>query len=138
MKIRTHHMAALLLLGAALPAAAQTEGTAGHSEATRPPSAPNLITDAEIRTSSAASTYDLIRRLRPRWLAGFRGPTTFGGGRVTELAVYEGGQHVGGPAFLRTLAPEAVLSLRYYSPTDAPAYFGPEHTSGVIVLTRRN
>lgn len=113
-----------LLLAGFANAAAQTPARKARRD-------PNLITAEEIAGKSAQSLYDAVRALRPAWM--MRGRTTAlmpqneGG-----LIVYVDGTRFGNFESLRQLVPSVAQSVRYYSPSDAEAHFGPGHLNGAI------
>ena len=49
-----------------------------------------------------------------------------------QLVVYVDGTRFGGIESLRQLAPSVATAVRYYSPSDAEAHFGPGHLNGAI------
>ena len=126
--------AALLLY---VPACASS-GTSAPSKVRE--SSPDRITSVEIEASSGAQTaYDLIRRLRPRWLqAGTTG--SIGGGRVAQqvLLVYLDGNRLGTMESLRTLSASGIKSMQYYDAVRAATVLreiGSEPISGAIVIS---
>jgi hypothetical protein len=103
-------------------------------------SSPDRITSVEIEASTGAQTaYDLIRRLRPRWLQA--GPTgSIGGGRVSQqvLLVYLDGNRLGTAEALRTLSASGIKSMQYYDAVRAATVLrevGSEPISGAIVIS---
>ena len=101
---------------------------------------PDRITAAEIEATPGASTaFDLVRRLRPRWLQA--GPTgSIGGGRVSNqvLLVYLDGNRLGTADALRTLSSSGIKSMQYYDAVRAATVLreiGSEAISGAIVIT---
>ena len=103
-------------------------------------SSPDRITSVEIdATTGAQSAYDLVRRLRPRWLQG--GTTgSIGGGRVSQqvLLVYLDGNKLGTMEALRTLSASGIKSMQYYDAIRAATVLreiGSEPISGAIVIS---
>jgi hypothetical protein len=126
---------ALLLLY--VPACASSGGTAPSKVRE---SSPDRITSVEIDAQAGAQTaYDLIRRLRPRWLqSGTTG--SIGGGRVTQqvLLVYLDGNRLGTAEALRTLTASGIKSMQYYDAVRASTVLreiGSEPISGAIVIS---
>jgi len=124
--IRTLTFAAILFLGGC---------ASGGGQATRSTSAE--LTRAEISAVSAATLYDAVVRLRPRWLE-TRGERSFAA--VTEIVVFEGNTLLGGPEALRDLTPAVVERLRYVDGPRASATLpglGTRHVQGAIVIEMR-
>jgi len=113
---------ALLLVGCA--ARAGGNGTAPRRD-------PNIITPEEIAAKPAQNLYDVVRALRPAWLMRNR-PTALMPQNEGELIVYVDGTRYGNIETLRQFVPNAVQTIRYYSPSDAEARFGPGHLHGAI------
>jgi hypothetical protein len=76
----------------------------------------DVISAEEITQSSAANAYDLITRLRPRWLQPARTTSSIGGGVVRQpvTLVYLDGSRLGGIEALRTLSLTNVRSVEWY------------------------
>ena len=126
--------AALLLY---VPACASS-GTSAPSKVRE--SSPDRITSVEIEASGGAQTaYDLVRRLRPRWLqSGATG--SIGGGRVSQqvLLVYLDGNRLGTMDALRTLSASGIKSMQYYDAVRAATVLrevGSDPISGAIVIS---
>lgn len=113
-----------LLLAAAANAAAQ-------APAHKPRRDPNLITAEELAAKSAQTLYDAVRALRPQWMMRGR-PTALMPQNEGQLVVYVDGTRFGSIESLRQLVPSVASAVRYYSPSDAEAHFGPGHLNGAI------
>jgi hypothetical protein len=126
-------MRASLLSVSVLLLAACASGTGGTSRPS--PSVarrdPNLITAEEIASKQAQTLYDAVRSLRPQWLMR-RGPTTLLPQNEGTLIVYVDGHRFGTVESLRQFVPTGVLSVRFFSASDAEARFGPGHLHGAI------
>ncbi len=104
-------------------------------------SSPDRITSTEIEaTSGAQNAYDLVRRLRPRWLQ--NGATgSIGGGRIATqaLLVYLDGNRLGvAPEALRSLSASGIKSMQYYDAIRASTVLseiGSDPISGAIAIT---
>ncbi len=94
---------------------------------------PNLITAEEMASKQAQTLYDAVRALRPAWMMRSR-PTTLMPQNEGELIVYVDGHRFGNIESLRQFVPNAVQSVRYFSPSDAEARFGPGHLHGAIEI----
>src|SRR5687768_4150262 len=62
---------------------------------------PDLLTQAEIESVGVGNLYDVVSRLRPRWLSA-RGGSNFSGGGG-GIVVYQNQTRLGGPEVLRQL-----------------------------------
>jgi hypothetical protein len=118
---------ALLLAASAIgvrDAAAQTPARKPRRDA-------NVITAEELAAKPAQNLYDAVRALRPAWMMRAR-PTALMPQNEGQLLVYVDGTRFGNFESLRQLVPGVALSVRYYSPSDAEAHFGPGHLNGAI------
>jgi hypothetical protein len=125
---------------AAIALSASACASGGSPSANVNESSPDRITSAEIAATSGAQTaYDLVRRLRPRWLQA--GSTaSIGGGRVTSqvLLVYLDGNRLGTVDAMRTLSASGIESMQYYDAVRAATILreaGSEPISGAIVIS---
>ena len=122
-RFRAWTMALLLL--AAVAGCASTGGTRMNL---------NRLTEAEIQSVDVATMYDVIQRLRPRWLD-VRAATSFGGS--TDVVVFQGQSHLGGVEVLRQLSPDAARWLEYLDGAQASASLpgmGSRRVEGAIVI----
>jgi len=120
-------MKALLVVAPALLLASCTT----RPGAPTPRSDPNLITAEEIAAKPGPTLYDVVRALRPAWMMRNR-PTALMPQNEGELIVYVDGTRYDNIDSLRKFVPNAVQTVRYYSPSDAEARFGPGHLHGAI------
>ena len=104
---------------------------AAQSSAHKPRRDPNLITAEELAAKPEQSLYDAVRALRPAWLMRGR-PTALMPANEGQLIVYVDGTRFGDIESLRQILPSAAWAVRYYSPSDAEAHFGPGHLNGAI------
>lgn len=93
----------------------------------------NLITAEELAGTSSSTLYDAVRRLRPAWMMRSR-PTMIGRDQV-QLIVYLDGTRFGSIESLRQFSTRGIASVRYFSPSNAEAHFGPGHLLGAIEIT---
>jgi hypothetical protein len=132
-------IAACVLAGAVLSGQACASSAASNT-ATVTESSPDRITVAEISaTSGANSAYDLVRRLRPRWLQA-TATGSIGGGSITSQAilVYLDGIKLGGVESLKTLTPSGITGMQYLDAVRAATVLrdvGSEPIGGAIVIT---
>ena len=123
-------MRGLLTTTLILAAAAGCASAGGPGAADR-----YLITQEEIEGTDQANAYDIVRVLRPTWLRA-KGPSSFYAD--TPVQVYIDGNRMGGTKALETVPKIAIHEIRYYTPTEAQARWGLNHTNGAIaVITRR-
>ncbi|HEU0012246.1 MAG TPA: hypothetical protein VFQ45_01110 [Longimicrobium sp.] len=104
----------LLLLAVALSVAPACTPAAGGSTTSQPSRGrSDRLTREEISSISAANLYEVIQRLRPRWLT-VRDANSIGTGIASaEIVVYQGQSLLGGPETLRQLTPGAAYSLEF-------------------------
>ena len=115
----------LLMLTTLVVAACASAGQGGDDGPRRDP---NLLTSEEMVEFSSDTLYEVIQRLRPRWLRGRgRGDTALRmDGQRTELRV------------LRSVRPADVELVRWVSAQDATTRFGTGYANGLIeVVSRR-
>ena len=72
---------------------------------------PDLLTQAEIESVGVGNLYDVVSRLRPRWLSA-RGGSNFSGGGG-GIVVYQNQTRLGGPEVLRQLGTGAAVRIRF-------------------------
>ena len=113
-----------LLLAASANATAQTPAKKPRRDA-------NVITAEELAAKPARDLYEAVRALRPAWMMRAR-PTALMPQNEGQLIVYVDGTRFGNIESLRQLVPGVAQSVRYYSPSDAEAHFGPGHLNGAI------
>lgn len=99
----------------------------------------DLLTREEILGAEAANLYDVIQRLRPRWLQ-VHSPRSFS--METEIVVLQNDMYLG-PAgeALRQMSPAAAFEIRYLDGTRAatvfPGMMSGRHIEGAIVVSTR-
>ncbi len=87
----------------------------------------DVITAEEIERTAVSDLYELVQRLRPRWLD-LRSPQSFES--RTEIVVFEGQSYRGGVEVLREFPREAAVRLIYLD--------GPTATVRLPGLTTRS
>jgi hypothetical protein len=80
-------------------------------------------------TMSERNLYDVVERLRPRWLQ-IRGVTSAQG--PAPIVVIHDNVRIGGTEALRNLRPESVQEVRFVSANDATTRWGIGFGSGAI------
>jgi hypothetical protein len=139
---RRRALAPLLAL-LVLPAIAPLGGCASHaSSRTAVRGSSDYITQSEIEATPASNAYDLVNRLRPRWLTQGGRAGSIGGGTVRQqvIAVYLDDVRLGSTEALRSLSTGGFKSLRWYDATRAMAVLRDvprEPIAGAIVITTR-
>ena len=93
-----------------------------------------LLTAEEIRQSSAANMYEVIRAYRPEWLIK-RGQTSIN--LEGDIVVYVDNVALGGPESLRSIDVQSVQSARFMTASEAQMRYGVGHMHGAIVVTTR-
>lgn len=98
-----------------------------------------LISGGEIQEASGgvANAYDLVQRLRPRWLQSRGERSTV---LATRIAVYRDGQRLGGPDELRLILVADLEEIRYMDSAQAGRLpgTGSDHVEGaILVLSKR-
>ncbi|TVP44701.1 MAG: hypothetical protein EA350_11055 [Gemmatimonadales bacterium] len=125
---------ALLAGGLLLPACSTSSGARGDRD---------VITEEEIRRSSATDAYRLVSSLRPAWLRE-RGAVTLrttdsGDGQALvnpQIVVYIDGTRLGDVSELETVATTGLTSIRRLSASEATQRFGTGHPRGALLLSR--
>jgi hypothetical protein len=110
------------------------------SSATRAGSGGNtrtdLLTREQIMSVPTANTlYEVIQRLRPRWLETRGGERSFG--LTTDIVVYQNQTYLGDVGALSQLSPDMAYELRWLDGPTASSTLpglGSRHVAGAIVL----
>lgn len=112
--------------------------------ATSSGSTSDLVTSAEIEATPVSNVYDLVNRLRPRWLSvsGTKVGSISGGSVQRQMiVVYLDGSRLGGVESLRSITTGSIKSMRYYDATRAATVLrdpGSEQLAGAIVLSSKD
>ena len=127
--------AAVLLISLPLALGCASAG-GGQTGQASPQHDPNVITAAELATTSVSNLFDAIRQLRPRWLDRL-GPTTLQQAEY-NIMVYTDRIQFGSVDMLRQIPVSMPASVRYYSASEAQGEFGVGNLQGAIqIVTRR-
>ncbi|CAN5759986.1 hypothetical protein BH23GEM3_BH23GEM3_00370 [soil metagenome] len=97
---------------------------------------PEVLTQDDIRASSARNAYELVERLRPRWLR----PGPDRSLRLdTVILVYFDGVRLGGVDTLRDIERESILTMRVLDASRAGHLpgLGSQHVERVILVSSR-
>jgi hypothetical protein len=126
-----------VLLAGALAATVCLAGCASGPGREYARSDANLITPDEIAASNASNLYDLVHRLRPRWLQ-VRAARTFDM-REGEIVVYQGQTYLGHLDALRQMNIDAAYAMRYLDGATAsaslPGLVGRRIEAAIIIYT---
>lgn len=95
------------------------------------------LTRAEIMSVDVGNLYDVVNRLRPRWLTAERraGDRSFGLG--TGVVVYQGQTFLGDVDVLRQWSPSSAYGLKWMDGATASASLpglGASHVVGAIII----
>ena len=111
----------------ALVAGCASSGAGGEGRARRDP---NLITAEELAEYTNLTCYEVVQRLRPRWLQTR--------GSEQNPVVYQDGNRIGSAeSVLAGMSANAVASLKYLNASDATTRYGTGHLAGAIEITTR-
>ena len=120
----------ILTFVAAFGFAALTAGCASGGGEGRPRQDPNLITAEELANYSSLTCFEVIQRLRPRWLQRR--------GSEQDPVVYQDGNRVGSAGdVLSGMIVTDVQSMRYLDASNATTRYGTGHGAGAIEITTR-
>lgn len=95
-----------------------------------------MLSQEEIKESSARDAYHAVQLLRPDWLRS-RGAVSMRDPTPAQVVVYVDGQRYGGATSLEQFRMGSFKELRYYSGSEATSRWGTGHAGGVIYLTTR-
>jgi len=120
----------ILTFAAAFGFAALIAGCASGGGEGRPRQDPNQITAEELANYGSLTCYEVIQRLRPRWLQRR--------GSEQDPVVYQDGNRVGSAADVPGgMIVTDVQSMRYLDASNATTRYGTGHGSGAIEITTR-
>jgi hypothetical protein len=112
---------------------------AGGGEGPRTESHPERLTREEIVSAGVTNLYDVVQRLRPRWLE-VRAPRTIVG-MDTGVVVLVDRTYVGDQEELKRMGVEMAASMQYMPGSRAAAEFAlprDRHIEGVIIVRTVN
>lgn len=99
----------------------------------------DVLTQEEIRSTQALNLFEVVERLRPRWLEVRGGTRSFT--METEIVVFQNGMLLGGPNELRQMETEIAYEIRWLDGARAVATLSGlssgRHVSGAIVVYTR-
>ena len=98
----------------------------------------DVLTREEIMATEATNLYEVIRRLRPRWLQ-VRSTRSFN--METLIAVLQNDMYLGGAETLKEMSPELAYEIRYMDGTRAanviPGLMSGQHIEAAILVNTR-
>jgi hypothetical protein len=124
-----------LLLGLVLLSGAAGCASGGEGRA-RPGSSATVLEREEFADLAYTDAYEIVARLRPRWLRG-RGFGTLQSQGSGLPVVYRDGRPLGGLELLRDIDFDAVERIEFIGASDSTTRFGTGHLGGVILVTTR-
>jgi hypothetical protein len=101
-------------------------------------SSTDYVTSIEIAATPAANAYELITRLRPRWLQAPATGSLGGSVRSQVIVVYVDGVRVPAKEGLRSISASSIKTMQYYDAARAATIVrgvGSEPVAGAIVIT---
>jgi hypothetical protein len=96
----------------------------------------DLLTGAQLASTHAASAYDAVLRLRPRFLR-VRGPTSLLIPGTNGPALWVDETYIGDVGELRDIPTRDVVSVRYLPAWDAASRYGSRYSHGILVVDTR-
>lgn len=114
-----------------------TVGACASTQTGREGSDPDEISREEILSVDARSLYDVVQRLRPRWLNASKRAGERSFGLNTEVVVYQNQMYLGDIDVLRQWSPTAAYHLEWLDASTASATLpglGSRHVAGAIVI----
>ncbi len=113
-------------------ACASTGGTTGESRRS------DRLTRDEIMGAEVTNLYDVIQRLRPRWLV-VRGTRSIN--METSIVVFQNDMHLGNVESLKQMSPELAYSIEYMDGQRAsatlPGITSGQHVEAAIIIRTR-
>ena len=102
---------------------------------------PITVDEIEKAGTSVSSAWDVVLRLRPRWLTAPREMIQLPGSgsdpRMAQVRVYQDEVDMGAVEYLKTIPADRVLSLRWMSTNEAGSRFGPSLGPVIVVTLKR-
>lgn len=109
----------------------------GGAPETAAPRDYNLITLAEIEATEAATAYQIVQQLRPRWMIRNRGLRSFNDTDADYPKVIVDDMPPREFGHLREIQREAIQEIRFLAARDATLLYGTGYNAGVIKLTTK-
>jgi hypothetical protein len=125
---------------ALLAVSCASSGTPARSDSSAPQPAAsrnrNIITETEVKESSARDAYHAVQLLRPDWLRS-RGSVSMRDPTPPQVIAYVDGQRYGGVGSLEQFRVGSFKEIRFYTGSEATSRWGTGHAGGVVYLTTR-
>ena len=129
---------AVLILTLLVPALSLGCASSGTTSGADDRGRSDLLTREQILGAEATNLYDVVRRLRPRWLQ-VRSSRSFN--METEIVVLQDDVYLGPAETLKEMAPELAFELTYLEGTRAataiPGLMSGRHIEGAILISTR-
>jgi len=133
MRLFRREFLAITVLASILAAGCASTGTGGEEGRDR-----DVLTREEIMEVDATNLYDVVRRLRPRWLQ-VRSMRSLN--METEIAVMQNDMYLGAAESLKQVPPELAYEIRYMegarAATAIPGLMTGRHIQGAIIILTR-
>jgi hypothetical protein len=114
--------------------AAAAPADSAQQNTRRPRRNSRVLTAEDITRTGATNAFDVVSRVRSRWLHD-RGPGEKDDAGPVLLQVYRNGQLVGNADALRQIAAGDILTMEWVDPITARTRYGPRAGHGVILVT---
>lgn len=129
--MKAARMTLAVVIGLMMTACAST----GGGERTESPSSRDVITAEQLQSMSNQTVYDVVRKLKPRWLQK-RGQGSFRGS--TELLVVIDDSQFHDLSLLTSLDASNVEEIRYMDPRKATNKYGTRASGGALLISIRS
>ena len=98
----------------------------------------DVLSREEIMAAGATNLYDVVNRLRPRWIQ-ITSVSSFN--LSDEIVVFQDNMNLGGPEALKQIAPELAYEIRWMDGTRAssilPGLMSGRHIQGAIIVSTK-
>ena len=129
---------AVLILTLLVPALSLGCASSGTTSGADDRGRSDLLTREQILGAEATNLYDVVRRLRPRWLQ-VRSMRSLN--METEIAVLQNDMYLGAAETLKQMSPELAWEIRYLegsrAATAIPGLMSGRHIEGAIIVMTR-
>jgi hypothetical protein len=117
--------------------ASSPAGGASATQAPRPRSQYNRITEEELAKIDVENALQAVQRLRPNFLQSHGGETTSITQGPQYVVVYVDQTRMGGTSALAEIPITEVKEIQYLTGPEATLRFGTGHTAGAIIVIRK-
>jgi len=129
----------ILLFAVVVSAIAGACASAGSGSGGSSSGRSNMLTRDEIMGAEATNLYDVIKRLRPRWLQ-VRSTRSFN--METQIVVLQNDMYLGPAETLKEMTPELAYEIEYMDGVRAanvlPGLMSGQHVEGAIIVRTSN